>query len=262
MATNQVKDLLQKIENAQIEKSQLQAVLPQLIKSDFSKVPIAEVEALAERISDFGLVEEYEEIIFNGQYQENKLLLSETELIISGGYFPTCNPYTEKEDIARLQKGVERDLYTQDQLDTRLYVMRASNTYQRLRKSHERRFQLDHTPFASRGKECLKDYGFHVFVGREVFDEGHEVLVTLDAVAGTSYDTLNQALKDISSAAEKGRRVLLSKSPGRWECPPGRPSLAPRTYLPFDETQMSELQQQFEANPKMLKVENPFNYQP
>jgi len=262
MATNQVKDLLQKIENAQIDKSQLQAVLPQVIGSDYSRVPIAEVEVLAERVLDFGLVDESEEILFNEQYQENKLLLSETELIISGGYFPTCNPYTEKEDIARLQKGVERDLYTQDQLDTRLYIMRASNTYQRLRKSHERRFQLDHTPFASRGKESLKDYGFHVFVGREVFDDGHEVLVTLDAVAGTSYTTLNQALGEISSAAEKGRRVLLSKSPGRWECPPGRPSLAPRTYLPFDKDQMSELQQQFEANPKMFKVENPFNYQP
>lgn len=262
MATNQVKYLLQKIENAQIDKSQLQAALPQVIRIDYSRVPPTEVEVLAERVSDFGFVDESEEILFNEQYQENKLLLSEIESIRSGGYFPTCNPYTEKEGIARLQKGVERDLYTQDQLDTMLNVMRASDTYKRLRESHERTFHLDHTPFASSGNDGLEDYGFHVFVGREVFDDGHEVFVTLDAVAGTSYTTLNQALGDISSAAEKGRKVLLSKSPGRWECPPDRPSLAPRTYLPFDEAQMSELQQQFEANPKMFKVENPFNYQP
>jgi hypothetical protein len=86
--------------------------------------------------------------------------------------------------------------------------MKASDIYSRLRKIHERTFRLDHTSFASRKNG---DDGFHVFIGREVFDEGHECFVTLDAVAGTSYTTLDQAVRDLCNAAEKGRRYYYQK---------------------------------------------------
>lgn len=187
-------------------------------------------------------------------------LLSEIESIRSGKYFPTSDPYTEKQDIARLQIGVERGLYEQSQLDAILKDMRASDAYKKLRKINKIRWELDHTPFGER--DGLDDYGFHVFIGREEFADGDKNFVTLDVTGSISYLTLEQALDDLVSAVKKGRRVLLSKSPGMWECPKSRPYLASRTYLPFHVLQMIELQQKFEYNPEMAEFENPFKYQP
>jgi len=196
--------------------------------------------------------------------KENISLLDEIKLIKSGKYFITYDPYTEKADIVRLQEGVNRGLYTQDQLDSLLSEMKTSDTYLKLRNLYELIFMGDHTPFASikNRNNGLNDYGFHVFIGREIFDEGHECFVTLDVRGGTSYTTLDQAVGDLFRAVEKGRKVLLSKSPGRWVCPPNRPTLASRTYFPFNKFHIKEVKRKFEANPNMKNFDNPFNYQP
>ena len=198
--------------------------------------------------------------------KEKILLLKEIDGIKDGRLFPTSDPYTEKEDMARLQKGVDESLYTKKQLDYTLRKMRKSDTYCLLRTLYKNQVDIDHTRFASKSTE-LKDYGFHLFLGREVYGDGHEHFVKLEVVnvmlslGIIKYDTLDAVLEHLFSDTKKGRKILLSESPGKLECSQDK-SIGSRTYMPFSETQMLELYQRFIKNPEMEKFKNPFDYQP
>jgi len=263
---NIVKDLLARISEGEVDTVQLKGNLQSILNSDLSRVHPSDIEALSTKVFGLGLVDEYEALICTKSHEENRLILSCFESMKKGQYFPTCNPYSEESDMTKLQMGVERGLYSQAELDNSLSEMRKSKMFKRLREIHEGTYNLDHTPFASRedrrNRHSLNDYGFHLFIGREVFDNGQEVFVTLDN-GSKSYIPLCAALEELCEAVKKGRKVPLTRSPGRFETDPDDPlSLASRTYEPFDGKQMATLKKRFLDNTEMQKFDNPFNYQP
>lgn len=150
-------------------------------------------------------------------------------------------------------------------------------------------------------KSGLESFGYDTFIGREVFEDGKEFVVTLDLHGGgsISYTTLFQACKDLSEAVRTGKAVLLSRSPGaglpvhgvsgdaldirvknlisgivatarahgdiamvQEKTPDGQPyTIAGRTYLPFKPDQMASLRKMYEQE-SMKSFPNPFEQQP
>lgn len=97
----------------------------------------------------------------------------------------------------------------------------------------------------SREYEDLETYGCDSFIGREVFDDGHENLVNYTFGIGSvsTHMSLETAAEWLySSAIIRGEVVLLDQSPGMYEHDPNdRLSNASRNYLPFNEEQLNEI---------------------
>lgn len=265
--TANIDELLSELSEKNLCLEELKKILPQIINGDLSEVHPSKIEALADKVGDIGLVDEYEDLLLHENYQENKLILDDINAIKSGKWFPTSDPYTEKEAMEILQIGVERGLYSQEELESTLSEMRNSQIFKNLRRNNEKHYNLDHTPFATgkKGgkKKGLEDYGFHLFIGREFFDNNQECFVTLDVIGSISYTGLNQAFGDLCRAVKKGRKVLLTKNPGGYEHNPNdRLSNASRTYEPLEDEDLKMLRKRFESDPEMKSFENPFTYQP
>lgn len=251
-APSPVKQLLKDIEQEHLSVEEISIAVTDLLSKDLSHEKPADVEVLGEKISQYNLFDLEMDLFHHKDVQYNKLILSEMEAMQKGTYFPTSNPYSEKQALELLQTGVEHGLYTQKELNDTMTTMKASKTYQKLRTLHEEIFQRDHTPFGS-NKEHLNDYGAHLFVGRRVSSDKTEHFATLDYSGVTGYSGLNQAYHTICDAVKKERTILLSKSPGNDEV---------TTYEPFRPKEMQELQRRFEADPEMEGYTNPFEYQP
>ena len=75
-------------------------------------------------------------------------------------------------------------------------------------------------------------------------------------------EIVEKKVEEVVREVKKGRRVLLTKSPGREE----PESNAPRTYMPFDEATMSDIRAHLETElGKQFAdgtLSNPFDYQP
>jgi hypothetical protein len=162
--------------------------------------------------------------------------------------------------VKQLHLGIQRGFYSSEFLEKLLSEMRASNTYKKIKERTDYMFKLDHTPFAR--DDGLKDYGFHMFIGREVFEEGHEYIVTVSYGSSISGGSIDSATGDLIQGVSQQRKVLLTKSPGKWTYSGKGPPLASRTYLPFNEKDLEKIKRGFEANLLSKGLENPFNYQP
>lgn len=238
----------------------------ELVRTGLKSIHPATVERLARIAFERNLHELSDALLGDEDYQDNRRIIRLLTLVEKGEYFPGVDPYTEEESLGELQQGVTRGIITQGYLDEVLSQMRQSETYASLRSLHKRTYDFDHTPFATntdgKRKNDLVDYGFHVFIGREIFED-HEGFVTLDFCGSTSYSTFGQAFHDLCSAVKKDRKVLLSKSPGEYKKDPNNPlSLASRRYEPFNLVQMGHFKVRFQSDPELLMLENPFSYQP
>ena len=143
----------------------------------------------------------------------------------------------------------------------------------------------------------IDDPGYNQFIGREIFEDGHENFVTLNLHTGgsNSYRSLRQACNDLCRGVESGERISLYKSLGHVR--PKTRSASPifealtsalgeikredadvmvfdqnqekktyttvgREYKKFTTDQMILLQQMYLNKPEMQRFPNPFVAQP
>lgn len=146
-----------------------------------------------------------------------------------------------------------------------------------------------------RKEKEIDSLGYDMFIGREIFEDGHENFVTLNlhSMGSSSYLSLEQACDDLCIGVEKGERVLLYQSPGKVGPKTRKASnvfetlnstlgkimgegdaaivvgkeegiytLAGRGYEPFKQEQMALLRKMYQNKPEMKRFPNPFNAQP
>jgi len=140
--------------------------------------------------------------------------------IKSGRWFPTADPYFEidPEDPMKvsLNHGIQRGLYKKEEVDRALDLqVKTSVAYKRVHDKSKHQFENDHTPFG-KSENGLKDFGFHIFIGRTPIDDKEDRIITIDFEYG-----IKNFGKDVSplvpllyEAVRKQRRVLFSRSPG------------------------------------------------
>jgi hypothetical protein len=261
METREVENLIIRIGKGNVSGDSIDVEVGKVFQADLSRVHPEALELLTDLAFSAGFDSYVKQLMTNRQYNDNRVLLDSFRLVKDGEYFPTCNPYNEDEDNRWLNELVERGFVSRTEMDETLKEMKKTEIYNRLKQSHLKTYILDHTPFARNGNG-MNDFGYHVFIGREVFDEGHSNIVIVDALGSTSGGSLEGSFEEICDCVKKKRKVLLTKSPGRWVSPPGPYHLAPRTYVPFEAAELKQLSRKFEASAEMKGHENPFLYQP
>src|SRR3989344_8471588 len=94
------------------------------------------------------------------------------------------------------------------------------------------------------------DDGYDLFIGRELFENGDEYLVTvsLQSQACNSYWTLEQACEELCNSVKEGKSVLLSQNPNR----------AGATYKPFRPEQLDLLQRLYARREEMKRFPDTF----
>ena len=98
------------------------------------------------------------------------------------------------------------------------------------------------------------DWGYDVFIGREIFDDGLEAFVTLSLQdrGACSYTSLVVACEELCDSVREGKSVLLYQGPGQAEA----------KYEPFKPEQMTLLQRLYAQKEEMKRFSNPFENQP
>ena len=104
-------------------------------------------------------------------------------------------------------------------------------------------------------KDGLLDWGYDVFIGREIFEDGLEAFVTLplQGRGASSYTSLVMACAELCNSIKDGKRVLLYQSPGQ---------VAEAKYRPFKPEQMALLQRLYSRREEMKRFPDPFDNQP
>ncbi len=118
-------------------------------------------------------------------------------------------------------------------------------------------------------KEGIVSYGYDIFFGRVIFEEGQEHFVSLNLHTGgsASFGSLETACEFFCNDVEKGKKILLSLSPGREEQRTrkdqwGEYTLAARKYEPLKSEQMDLLQSMYASREEIKAFPNPFEHQP
>jgi hypothetical protein len=183
-------------------------------------------------------------------YQDANAFLC-LDRIKSGRWFPTADPYFEidPEDPIKvsLNHGIQRGLYSREEVDRILNLqVKTSVAYRRVSDEAKCKFENDHTPFA-KSEKGLRDFGFHIFMGRTPIDGKEDRIITIDYEYG-----IKNFGKDASilvpllyEAVRKQRKVLFSRSPGE-----GYEVLTPEQNM--------KLFDQYYDDPKRARLPNPF----
>ncbi|MDP3698068.1 MAG: hypothetical protein Q8R47_00625 [Nanoarchaeota archaeon] len=105
----------------------------------------------------------------------------------------------------------------------------------------------------------IVNWGYDLFIGREIFEDGDEYVVTLNlqsqsshSYSAHSYWSLRQACEELCDSVKEGKKVLLSQSPNR----------AGAKYAPFKSEQMDLLQRMYSERAEMKRFPDHFENQP
>ncbi|MFA6460665.1 MAG: hypothetical protein WCV90_00225 [Candidatus Woesearchaeota archaeon] len=182
--------------------------------------------------------------------------------INAGKLHPTMIPDDYEHNSKLLDLAISRGIFTSEQLAEAILRMESGWATAKYRQELKQRYERSLINFGQ-GEKGLNDYGCQVFIGRDRCDTGSETFCHYNSSALTGFMSLESALEYLKRDLLEGKKVLLSKDPGRIEARNGVCGRELKTLTP---EQMETLRVMFERKnyhtlAAVKGIQNPFGYQ-